>query len=293
MNDPLRAFRHLSATPAEAVRWACVLEATAPKPGNVFPGRGFADLNHGDFISAAEIAARDLGRSSDPITTRMLRAVDQMKSHLGTNVNLGIILLLGPLVAADEARSAEAVFTDENGWGSSLRHVLKQFDGQDGKRIFQAIQRASAGGLGSSESMDLNDAHDSVDILHAMQLAKDRDRVALQYADGFDDLFHEVVPIVDNAIRDRGDVLTGLCEAHLRLMASAPDSLISRKNGPEVASEVQQRARGVDPSDVDSVESFDRYLREGGHQLNPGTTADLIAAALYVLLRTPEQNETS
>lgn len=293
MKDPLRVFRHLSSTPADAVRWACVLEATAPKPGNVFPGRGFADLNHGDFIAAAEIAARDFGRSSDPITVRMLRAVDQMKSHLGTNVNLGIILLLGPLVAADEARTDTMNAADFNVWRKLIRRVLEQFDGQDGKRIFQAIQRASAGGLGSSESMDLNETHDSIDILHAMDLARDRDRVALQYSDGFDDLCREVVPILNNSIRDCGDVLTGICQAHLRLMASAPDSLIGRKNGPKVANEVQQRAQQIDPTDVDRVESFDRFLREGGHHLNPGTTADLIAAALYVLLRTPQEDDKS
>ena len=126
-----------------------------------------------------------------------------------------------------------------------------------------------------------------------MDLAKERDRVALQYSGGFDDLCCEVVPILSSSIRDCGDVLTGICQAHLRLMASAPDSLIGRKNGPQVANEVQLRAQQIDPTDVDSVESFDRYLREGGHQLNPGTTADLIAAALYVLLRTPEKDKQS
>jgi triphosphoribosyl-dephospho-CoA synthase len=33
------------------------------------------------------------------------------------------------------------------------------------------------------------------------------------------------------------------------------------------------------------LEDFDFWLRSDGHRRNPGTTADLIAAALFVLLR--------
>ncbi|MGI9470122.1 MAG: triphosphoribosyl-dephospho-CoA synthase [Rubripirellula sp.] len=293
MNDPLHAFRHLACTPAEAVRWACVLEATAPKPGNVFPGRSFADLNHADFVAAAEIAARDLGLKKEPISLRMLNAVDQMISRLGTNVNLGIILLLGPLVAADESRLATLAEGDPvPTWSSAIPGVLDRFDGQDGKRIFLAIQRASAGGMGSSESMDLNESHDSVNILQAMTIAKDRDRIARQYAGGYADLLEHIVPTLRDSITDCGDVLIGICQSHVRLLADAPDSLIARKNGPKLAEEVQQRAGQVDLNDVDSMEAFDRFLRTGGHHLNPGTTADLIAAAIYVLLRTQDKEKT-
>ena len=35
----------------------------------------------------------------------------------------------------------------------------------------------------------------------------------------------------------------------------------------------------------DALARFDDYLREGGRRINPGTTADLVCAALYVALR--------
>ena len=74
--------------------------------------------------------------------------------------------------------------------------------------------------------------------------------------------------------------------AQIHLLSRTPDSLISRKNGLRVAGEVQRRAGLVDPDDQKSVSEFDLYLRSEDHQLNPGTTADLIAASVYLLLRT-------
>ena len=55
----------------------------------------------------------------------------------------------------------------------------------------------------------------------------------------------------------------------------------------EIAVDVQRRAQTIDLDDPASIASFDDSLRADAHPLNPGTTADLIAAALYVLLRTP------
>jgi triphosphoribosyl-dephospho-CoA synthase len=71
------------------------------------------------------------------------------------------------------------------------------------------------------------------------------------------------------------------------MLAADPDSLISRKNGQPEAVRVQSLARGVDLDDPESYEAFDSFLRDSTHRLNPGTTADLIAAGLYLLLRSP------
>ena len=296
MPDPLASFRQLSTTPAEAVRWACILEATAPKPGNVFPGRSFVDLTHSNFVAAAEITARCFGQKSERISNRMLAAVDQVQSHLGTNVNLGIILLLGPMVAADERASVTALkqgagnptssFENLQAWIPGIEAVLEGLNDDDGELIFMAIQRATAGGMGTTQQLDVGQTHTSVDILQAMELAKTRDRIGLQYSDGYRDLICHITPVLLRAIQSTGDVLSGICHAHVHLLKEAPDTLIARKNGIEVASNVQQRASVVDPFDPESMESFDQYLRANGHQLNPGTTADLLAASLYLILRT-------
>jgi triphosphoribosyl-dephospho-CoA synthase len=53
---------------------------------------------------------------------------------------------------------------------------------------------------------------------------------------------------------------------------------------------VSRRAAGVRQSSARPLDSqlyaeFDAWLRADGHARNPGATADLVAAALYVALR--------
>jgi triphosphoribosyl-dephospho-CoA synthase len=78
----------------------------------------------------------------------------------------------------------------------------------------------------------------------------------------------------------------------LRLMSRIMDSHIIRKRGDSVALEVRRAAcRVLSQGDLDSPKGrqayrdFDAWLRSDNHARNPGTTADLIAAMLYVALR--------
>jgi triphosphoribosyl-dephospho-CoA synthase len=80
---------------------------------------------------------------------------------------------------------------------------------------------------------------------------------------------------------------------HLELMACCPDTLIARKCGAEFAIESAHRAEAVLRSvpdagsvrDAEEFNHFDRWLRADGHRRNPGTTADLVTAALFAALR--------
>ena len=50
---------------AEQIELACVLEATARKPGNVHPGASFDDLCYDDFVKAAAASAPILSRAHE------------------------------------------------------------------------------------------------------------------------------------------------------------------------------------------------------------------------------------
>jgi triphosphoribosyl-dephospho-CoA synthase len=54
------------------------------------------------------------------------------------------------------------------------------------------------------------------------------------------------------------------------------------------AQAVLQAGGGLTPAGRLQVEQFDLSLRYGGHHLNPGTSADLVTAALFVWI--VEQN---
>lgn len=285
--SPLEGVRRSIRTDADAVRWACVLEATAPKPGNVHPGRSFADLDYADFVTASRITADAITESDRTIGERILTAVDEgCRSHR-SNVNLGIVLLLTPLVVAGEQSVA-----DGETFEFSLKRVLESIGEYDSRRIFAAIGKSRGGGLKLDDSDNALRAMDACDrdaqhddLMAAMRLSRDRDQIAAEYATHFNGVLRELTPLLHSQIRDRGDLLLGIATTAVVWLARYPDSLILRKAGREAALEVKRRAGLVDVEDPCSVDDFDVYLRSQGNRLNPGTTADLIAAGLFVLLR--------
>lgn len=282
--DPLVPYRRVSRSAGDRVRWACTLEAVAPKLGNVHPSASFADLNAADFLTAGAQLAWAVETHPDwPVGRIIFDAVRRCRDATGTNVNLGIALLVVPLVKAERLTQESDLPVRE-----AVRHVLEGLTPEDGQHAFAAIRLAQPGGLGRVERMDVAESG-PVDLRAAMADAADRDLIALQYATAYAMLFDSVVPVVQQAVRDAGDVLTGIREAQLRLLAATSDSLIARKCGREAADEARAMAvqvlRSANCSERVAAEAkFDAWLRSDGHRRNPGATADLIAAALYLLL---------
>ena len=277
----LETYRRLCRQPAEAVRWACILEATAPKVGNVYPGRSFKGLSYEQFVSAAEITASALASCGESFSEGVLEASRNVAERIGTNVNLGILLLLGPLVRVDKAGQLS---DDPRETIDAVAAVLNSMSDVDSKNLYEAINVAAPGGMGRVSEMDLLEQPPQ-DFLEAMRSARHRDRIAENYAEGFKDLLEVVVPLLTESITENGDLLLGVARAHLVLLRHRPDTLIERKFGADIAQQVRRRA-GFDHDDLDLVEAFDHFLRTSQDRpVNPGTTADLIAAGLYILLR--------
>jgi triphosphoribosyl-dephospho-CoA synthase len=123
-------------------------------------------------------------------------------------------------------------------------------------------------------------------------MAADRDQIARQYANGYADVFDLGVPMFLAAFEKFGRVEPAVIECQLKWLAEYPDSLIARKNGPDVAEDIRRRVRdvlargGLDtPEGRRAGVELDRHLRSDGNKLNPGTTADLVTACLFVALR--------
>lgn len=262
----------------DAIRIACELEATAPKLGNVHPAACFIDCNYDDFVAAAGKIAPVLGspKADYALGQRVLDAVMETKSVTKANVNLGILLLIAPLAMIDSREQ--------------ISSLLDSLTPDDGRNVFEAIRLASPGGMKRNDVCAEEDveamAMGPIDLIAAMNHAAGRDRIALQYATGFADFFHEVVSTVDDAMSRSIPAKAAVVDAQLRLMASSVDTLIARKCGDDVAAEAMARATTCLQHDSPSARrEFDAWLREDGNRRNPGTTADMIAAALYWLLR--------
>ena len=86
---------------AAAAQMACRLEATAPKPGNVSPGRPFRDMRFEDFLASAEAIGPAMLHAADrPVGTTVFEAVQASMRVAHANTNLGMVLLLAPLARA-------------------------------------------------------------------------------------------------------------------------------------------------------------------------------------------------
>lgn len=276
---------------------ACVLEATAPKPGNVSPGRPFRDMTYEDFVAAAVAIGPPLGVAGErPLGETILAAVTASRAVTRANTNLGIILLLAPLAKA-AARPGDPTGQPAQGAGpmtpalrETLASVLASTTVADARLVYQAIRAARPGGMGTAGAQDLA-IEPTVTLREAMALAAERDLVAREYTTGFRLTFETAVPALQRARsagRSREDAVV---EAFLTLLAREPDTLIARKLGQAVAAEISAEAREIvalgdlgTPHARDRLAAFDASLRDRQNSRNPGATADLTAAALFVAL---------
>jgi triphosphoribosyl-dephospho-CoA synthase len=256
---------------ASAAQLACLIEASAPKPGNVSPGRNFSDASYEDFLASAAAIGPALG-SDLPLGAMIHAAIRATRQWTRSNTNLGLVLLLAPLARA--ARSPRPL-------REALRDVLGATTVEDAREVYAAIRLARPGGLGTAAEEDVAD-EPHVALTEAMRMAADRDSIAAEYANDFRITFDIGLPTLI-AAKSRGweEATVG---TYLALLAAIPDTHIRRKFGPDVAANVSRDAKDALGAGPQGRAYFDEELRSAG--LNPGTTADLTAAALYVALLT-------
>ena len=273
------------------VTLACLWEATAPKPGNVYRGADFGDLTYADFLISAAVVGPVFDRAGELSTGQLIRdAVAATQAAVATNTNLGTLLLLAPLAKAASIRAG-----GRGELRDSISAVLNRSTIEDADLAYQAIRLARPGGMGKVTEADVADSP-RVTLLEAMRLAEQRDLIAQQYTNGFADVFQAASTIVSQHEAGRS-LADAIVLGQLKLMGQLPDTLIQRKCGPAVARESADRAARAWELIVESGEDFraacaelDFWLRADGHRRNPGATADVIAAALFVLLEEDRLN---
>jgi triphosphoribosyl-dephospho-CoA synthase len=291
---------------------ACRDEIAAPKPGNVHTYADGHGMTVEDFLRSAEAAAPGLCAHGAPIGSRILTAIEATRAAVGQNTNLGIVLLCAPLAAAAEARAISSepdpgsrreiainqecragfrLDPNESRSGGDLRgavlDVLAGLTRADAALAFRAILLAQPAGLGESPRHDVH-APAEATLLEAMREAADRDRIAFQYATGFQDVFETGFEAIEDLRRKGHGAPWPAVGVHLGFLASFPDSHIVRKKGAEAAARVRDEARRLhrdfmqasDPASMlPALLAFDRELKSRG--TNPGTSADLTVATLF------------
>jgi triphosphoribosyl-dephospho-CoA synthase len=271
----------LSERLAAAFKTACLAELEALKPGNVHI---FAD-GHGmtvqDFLRSAEAAAQEIARDELSVGQRIFAATDATWRAVGCNTNLGIVLLAAPLMHA-------ALHGTKQSLRARLDEILSALTVEDAAWAYRAILQASPGGLGGSARYDVRDAP-QVSLLEAMREAASRDRIALQYVTGFQDVFRGA-QTYRSMLNRWGSTAWAATAIYLDILADNMDTHLFRKYGEEIAQQVRIEAAHhrelllsqENPKKYQrALLEFDRSLK--GRGLNPGTSADLTVASLLVV----------
>ena len=272
----------LSLSIGQCATLACLLEATAPKVGNVHRGADFEDLTFADLAAAAVAVAPAMQAACErPLGATILSAVQATRRVAGGNPNLGMVLLLAPLAAVPRTHPLSA----------GVAQVLAGLTPDDSRDVYEAIRLAAPGGLGRREKMDVaGPAPDS--LLEAMRDAAPRDLVARQYSEDFQFVLGPVASWILQGVSQGRTLSESVIRAQLQVLCEHEDTLIARKCGADVARQASLRAaRALEEEQAGrerylaALADLDFWMRSDGHRRNPGATADLIAAALFALLR--------
>ena len=169
-----------------------------------------------------------------------------------------------------------------------LNSVLESLTSKDTRDVIRGIRVANAGGMGTVAEYDIQD-NPQGDLVTIMAAAQKKDLVARQYCNGFADVLEVCLPELDASIQKGLSLEEAIIRTHVYTMSQFPDSLIVRKRGECEGIEAMERAATVIESDwpegIQShtkLDQLDSWLRAVGNQRNPGTTADLVAASLFV-----------
>jgi len=268
---------------AAAAQLACVLEVSAEKPGNITPTHDFADTSYEDMLRSAIALGAEFGRAGDRgVGETVLAGVQATRRVAGANTNLGIALLLAPL--------ARAALLGGGPLRERVEHVVEGLTPDDARAAYAAIRAADPGGLDQPVEHDVR-SEPTVSLRVAMAAAAGRDSIAAEYATGCAVTFELGLPALARALDDGLATRDATVELHLRLLAAVPDTLIARKRGRRAAEQASGEAARVlaaggvrDAAGRAALRAFDDALRRDGNALNPGTTADLVTAVLFVAL---------
>ncbi len=264
-------------------------ELEALKPGNVSLYADGHDMTVHDFQKSAEVSVPLLCKQQSGLGQRVLESVRATQEAVGCNTNLGMLLLFAPIIMAGEAE-----FNNIGELRLNLESTLSSSTQNDADQIFAAISLAKPGGLGQVDAQDVNQKP-TCSLMTAMQLAKERDSIALQYTNNFTEIFEFGLTSIKDFEKRWNSVKWSTVSCYLNFMSSMPDSHVERKFGWQVAEQIRIKSGAIanefnkDPEkSIGLLQDFDKELKIKNY--NPGTSADLTAASLLVYNLTQKKN---
>ena len=257
---------------------SCFEELTYLKPGNQNTMTNFSSSKISKFREAAKISSDFLFNKELSLGESIFLSAKKCFDSLGSNYNLGIILLCAPII--------KSLLKFDNVY---INEILKSINENEGDLIFQAIKYSKPGGIKNySGKGDIQDEIQkrSLNFNDIMKIGSLRDRISRCYIDNYNEVVKYGLPSFKKNKRyhNREKACIFL---FLDYLGYDLDSHLQRKQGYFKAEMIRKKSITLKKrlnykkgSYFFQLRDFDRYLKK--LNFNPGTSADLTVTTLLM-----------
>ncbi len=269
---------------ARCAQLAMILEASAnPKPGNIDRDHDYKDTRYEHFLASAVGAYsvfEQAAKSKNGVGALICAAVEEStKWQRGGNTHFGAFTLLIPLIMSAGASKSIAELK-QNAVQLTKNTTVK--DAMDFYRAFSSVKVK----LKPVDFLDVN-SPDSLRIIEErnltlyeiMKLTCERDIIAEEWCKGFPRSFNGSL-LLSKKIAE-SNINDSIVYVFLRMLSEVPDTFVEIKFSKEKSIWVSQMA-GIVLKDKEQIKKLDEQLISEG--INPGSTADIMAASLFISL---------
>jgi triphosphoribosyl-dephospho-CoA synthase len=298
--------KHIS----KCLELAILLEVSADKPGNVNFVVGFEGTRVEHFLSSAVAASSSFEKAAErgiAVREKELGLADVGVGEIinecvvnidawqrGGNTLIGTVMLFAPLAVAAGLTQTKGEFEfDFSLLRKNMRLVVEATTPEDSVHLYEAIDVAKPSGLNGAPDLDVKDPKskarllkENVSLFEVFKIAAGYDDICYEWVNDFPLTFDLAYPYLMRQVHTK-PLNTAVIHTFLKVLSERPDTFIARKVGLEKAREVSMDAKRVlELGGVETVNGrqaildFDKKLRNSRNLLNPGTTADITAAAL-------------
>lgn len=275
---------------ARCAQLAMLLEVSAtPKPGNIDRDHDYTDTRFEHFLASAvgvyPVLEKAASSKSGVGSLIHEAVIESSKWQKGGNTHFGAFLLLIPLVmAAGRCENTKCL-------KAQAQKVVRETTEEDAIELYRAFSRAKVKvkpvddlSLGEPASLD-KIRERGLTLFKLMEISSGYDMIAEEWTNGFQKTF-ECASSIKDKVRKYG-INDSVVLAFMEILSRNRDTFIQTKFDSEKAEEVSLRAKEIlqkgDSDKIrDEIRSFDEELLRKG--INPGSTADIIIAGLFVSL---------
>ncbi|WP_405265261.1 triphosphoribosyl-dephospho-CoA synthase [Methanobrevibacter sp.] len=278
---------------AKMAQIASALEVSGyPKPGNVHRTRDFDDMEFEDFVISGIVigdtireACTDVDVENPQLGKYILQAVAETDRWIKNNTNLGIVMMTTPIAVA------AAISDSFDDIRENIKRLMGNTSVDDACDLYDAINIADAGGMGDQDEYDVasdnakNELRQNNRTMYdVLKISAPWDMLAREMTGDMPAVFEIGYPKY-HELRQSKSQNDACVLTFLTILSHVPDTLISRKYGSDEAMKISLMTRDLlnikdEPDFKDRLREFDDYLFK--NKYNPGTTADLTAASIFV-----------